>query len=96
MQKAAVLLAVALVLLASTVAAGSARSRWVVTRAAEADENVTFYVALKQQNVETLFATARSVSDPSDARYGKYLSQADVRAIVAPETEMYDVLSGFF
>jgi len=64
-------------------------SGWRKVDSAEVPDShvVTLHLSLKQQNLDKLKQVALSVSDPKNAKYGHYLSGAEVNALTAPQAE---------
>lgn len=49
-----------------------------------ADNNISFIIALKQNNINLLSTLANSVSEPESLNYGKYLDINTINDIIAP------------
>ena len=77
----------ALVVLESDVSpAGAASPEWTLGARATAADTLTLTAVLRRDAaaLAELEQTFWAVSDPTHARYGQHLSQADVTALVAP------------
>lgn len=48
---------------------------------------ITFHIALKQRNLAALTSLFEEISDPSNVKYGQYMTHAEIVAIVAPSAE---------
>lgn len=57
-------------------------------------QTISLQIALKQQNSDALTKIALEVSDPSNPRYGQYLSAKQVRDLVASSNETIDAVFG--
>jgi subtilase family serine protease len=58
--------------------------RWVSSDA-NPEDLVSFKILLKQRNLDRLNTLFWEVSDPSHANYGKFLTQNELTALIAPE-----------
>jgi subtilase family serine protease len=88
-------MAVGVFCLAALLAVATAQSRsylsletqvpkgWVVSGVPAASEKVPFMVAMKQENLGQLNALFEAVTDPSNLQYGEYLTNTQVRNMVA-------------
>jgi uncharacterized protein with WD repeat len=84
------LVAIAFAGYANVLKAGSTRhlSKWILTgQSPSPHEEVVLGFALKQNNLEKLDDLFWSVSDPSSASYGKYLSNDELGALVGSDEE---------
>lgn len=52
-------------------------------------------IGLRLQNPDTFQRRVMEVSDPSHARYGQYLSAAEIRSIVAPSEQSIDMVQSW-
>eukprot|EP01051_Picozoa_sp_SAG22_P026841 SAG22_NODE_8683_length_637_cov_0.819703_1_plen_122_part_10 len=55
---------------------------------------VSFTIVLKEQGADEVVRIAKEVSDPDHKNYGKYLSTAQLNAIVKPTDADYTVRAG--
>ncbi|KAI0740355.1 family S53 protease-like protein [Earliella scabrosa] len=70
-----------------------------VLRPARPDASLSLVFSLPPNNIDGLHAAVHDVSEPTSAKYGKYLSKAEVETFVAPKPEsvatVTDWLSGY-
>lgn len=64
-----------------------AQSEWLLTGNASPQDTVSLTVAVKQQNLAQLEQIFWEVSTPSSPQYGKFLTAAEVSALVMPSQE---------
>jgi len=62
---------------------GAPRS-WILQERAPDTEFVVFNIALKQRNLDVLFAKVWEVSDPKNEEYGKHWTRDEVLSLVSP------------
>lgn len=74
----------------------AAPAGWSTIRPASPTARVHFQVAMQQSNLDRLEATLAEVSDPNHARYGKYLTSAQVQALTATPRESARVVEAAF
>jgi tripeptidyl-peptidase-1 len=69
----------------------------IQTTAARTQEHapIRLVVALKHRNPDALEKLFWSVSDPTSADYGKYLSLGELSALVGPDAAVFDKLAGW-
>ena len=60
---------------------------WKVVGVPPRTMKISFFIALRQQNLEQLAQLAQDVSDPLNVKYGQYLNREQILAIVAPPKE---------
>ncbi|KAK6828442.1 hypothetical protein PG987_011783 [Apiospora arundinis] len=65
---------------------------WKKVERASADQVINLQIGLKQGNFEELERHLYEVSDPAHTRYGKHLSQQDVKDLVKPSDEALDLV----
>lgn len=60
---------------------------WQDVQRAPSSEQVSFTIAVKEQNLDTIRAIALEVSDPDSAKYGQFLSQQEINDLTRPHAE---------
>lgn len=65
---------------------------WNVVSRSPKDRNVNLHIGLKHRNQDILEQHALEVSDRRHARYGQYMSASEVRDLIAPPTEVVDMV----
>lgn len=68
---------------------------WTAIARPEAHHPITLRIGLKRQNEHVLEQHALEVSDPSHARYGQYLSAADINKLVVPAEDTVDLVQAW-
>lgn len=66
---------------------------WTAISRAPSSHTIDLEIGLKHQNQDKLEQHVNEVSDPSHARYGKYLSAAEVKELIAPSDESFDLVN---
>lgn len=78
------------------VVSGSHLRDWQKVEAADLGERLTFFVALKQQNINLLEELVYSVSDPKSPEYGRSASEQEIADLIYPPKEHHDIVYNFF
>lgn len=74
----------------------SSATDWLDLGRSRGDETLRLSFALKRRNLEKLERTFWAVSDPRNVEYGKFLSFEEIKAMIAPEPELFHQVLAFF
>lgn len=65
---------------------------WTAVSQPSSSHKINLHIGLKHRNQDKLERHVLEISDRSHARYGQYMSAADVRDLIAPSTETVDLI----
>jgi tripeptidyl-peptidase I len=66
---------------------------WTAVSKPSRSHMINLEIGLKHQNQDKLTEHLIEISDPAHQRYGQHLSAAEVRELIAPAAETYDLVS---